>query len=140
MSERVVEKTVEFDAGIERVWTAITDPDELGRWFGDEAEVDLRPGGGAAMVWEQHGRYAMRIEEVGRPHRLVWSWVHEPGVAFAETPATRVEWTLSPATDGGTTLHLRETGFLTDLHRGQNDEGWDAELGELSELLARPDR
>lgn len=139
MSERVVEKVVEFDAGIERVWTAITDPGELGRWFGDEAAVDLRPGADAAMVWEQHGRYAMRIEEVDPPHRLVWSWVHEPGVAFDEAPATRVEWTLSPESSGGTTLHLRETGFLTELHRGQNDEGWDAELGELSELLARAD-
>lgn len=139
MSERVVEKVVEFDAGIERVWTAITDPGELGRWFGDQAVVDLRPGGDATMVWEQHGRYAMRVEEVDSPHRLVWSWVHEPGVAYDEAPATRVEWTLSPVSSGGTTLHLRETGFLTDLHRGQNDEGWDAELGELSELLARPD-
>lgn len=139
MSERVVEKVVEFDAGIERVWTAITDPGELGRWFGDEAEVDLRPGGDAAMIWEQHGRYAMRVEEVDPPHRLVWSWVHEPGVAYDEAPATRVEWTLIPVSSGGTTLHLRETGFLTDLHRGQNDEGWDAELGELSELLTRPD-
>ena len=134
MSKRVVEKVVEFDAGIERVWTAITDPGELGRWFGNEAEVDLRPGGDAAMVWEQHGRYAMRVEEVDPPHRLVWSWVHEPGVAFDDAPATRVEWTLSPGSSGGTTLHLRETGFLTDLHRGQNDEGWDAELGELSAL------
>ena len=137
MSERVVKKVVEFDADIDSVWTAVTDPGQLGRWFGDEAEVDLRPGGDATMIWEQHGRYAMRIEEVHAPRRLVWSWVHEPGVAFDDAPATRVEWTLSPRASGGTTLRLRETGFLTDLHQGQNDEGWDAELGELSELLAR---
>ncbi len=135
MSERVVEKVVEFEVDIDRVWAAITDPDELARWFGDEAEVDLRPGGDAFMTWENHGRYAMRIDEVDAPRRLVWSWVHEPGVAFEDAPATRVEWTLRAAPDGGTTLHLRETGFLTNLHRGQNDEGWDAELGELSELL-----
>lgn len=78
----------------------------------------------------------MRIEEVEPPTRLVWSWVHEPGIAFEDAPTTRVEWTLTPREDGGTTLHLRETGFRTDLHRGQNDEGWDAELGELSELLS----
>ncbi len=137
MGKRVVEKVVEFDADVGRVWTAITDPSELGRWFGDEAQVDLRRGGDATMIWEQHGRYAMRIEEVDAPRRLVWSWVHEPGVAFDDAPATRVEWTLIPSSSGGTTLHLRETGFLTDLHQGQNDEGWDAELGELSDLLAR---
>ncbi|MYB06400.1 MAG: hypothetical protein F4Y24_08605 [Gemmatimonadetes bacterium] len=135
MSERVVEKAVEFDVDVGRVWTAITDPAELGRWFGDAAEVDLKPGGDAAMIWDQHGRYSMRIEEVDAPLRLVWSWVHELGIAVEDAPATRVEWTLTPREDGGTTLRLRETGFLTDLHRGQNDEGWDAELGELSELL-----
>ncbi|MXX55805.1 MAG: hypothetical protein F4205_18225 [Gemmatimonadetes bacterium] len=136
MSERTVEKVLELEARIERVWRAITDPAELARWFGDEAEIDLRPGGDAAMAWREHGRYAMRIEEVQPPTRLVWSWVHEPGIAFEDAPTTRVEWTLTPREDGGTTLHLRETGFRTDLHRGQNDEGWDAELGELSDLLA----
>lgn len=135
MSERTVEKVLELDAPVERVWRAITDPAELARWFGDEAEVDLRPGGDAAMTWENHGRYAMRIEEVDPPRRLVWSWVHEPDVAFEEAPATRVHWTLTPREDGGTTLHLLETGFRTDLHRGQNDEGWDAELGELAQRL-----
>lgn len=136
MSEPTVEKVLELEARIERVWRAITDPAELARWFGDEAEIDLRPGGNAAMAWQEHGRYAMRIEEVKPPTRLVWSWVHEPGIAFEDAPMTRVEWTLTPREDGGTTLHLRETGFRTDLHRGQNDEGWDAELGELSELLS----
>jgi len=135
MHERVVEKVVDFEVDVESVWEAITDPDKLARWFGDEAEVDLRPGGDAFMTWENHGRYAIRIEEVDAPTRLVWSWVHEPDVAFDDAPATRVEWTLGAAADGGTTLRLHETGFLTDLHRGQNDEGWDAELGELSELL-----
>ena len=135
MSDRVVEKSVEFEVDMETLWKAITDPNELARWFGDEAEVDLRPGGDAVMVWENHGRYAVRIEEVDPPRRLVWSWVHEPGVAFEDAPATRIEWTVGPVAGGGTTLHLRETGFLTDLHRGQNDEGWDQELGELSELL-----
>lgn len=137
MSERTVEKTLELDAGVDQVWRAITEPAELGRWFGDRAEVDLRPGGDAFMIWKEHGRYAMRIEEVDPPRRLVWSWVHEPGVAFEDASATRVEWTLTPRRDGGTTLHLRETGFRTDLHHRQNTEGWDAELAELSELLRR---
>ena len=64
MSERTVEKVLELDVTVEKVWGAITDPAELARWFGDEAEVDLRPGGDAAMTWEDHGRYAMRVEEV----------------------------------------------------------------------------
>jgi uncharacterized protein YndB with AHSA1/START domain len=136
MTERVVEKTVEFDAPQERVWKAITDPAELSRWFGHQTELDLRPGGDGAMIWENHGRFAVRVEEVEPPRRLVWSWVHEPGVAFDDAPSTRVEWTLTTRADGGTTLFLRETGFLTDVHAGQNSQGWIEELGELEALLA----
>ena len=135
MSERTVEKVLELDVTVENVWSAITDPAELTLWFGDEAELDLRPGGDAAMTWEDHGRYAMRVEDVDPPRRLVWSWVHELGVAFEDAPATRVEWTLTPRDDGGTTLRLRETGFRTDLHHRQNTEGWDEELAELTTLL-----
>ena len=135
MSERTVEKVLELDVTVEKVWSAITDSAELALWFGDEAELDLRPGGDAVMTWEDHGRYAMRVEEVDPPHRLVWSWVHEPGVAFEDAPATRVEWTLTPRDDGGTTLRLCETGFRTDMHHRQNTEGWDAELAELTTLL-----
>ncbi|MFC1662209.1 SRPBCC domain-containing protein [Gemmatimonadota bacterium] len=87
------------------------------------------------MTWKDHGRFAMRVEELTAPIRLVWSWVHEPGVAFEDAPATRVEWLLTPRENGGTTLELTETGFLTDHHRDENDGGWDAELGELVTLL-----
>ena len=136
MTERVVEKTLHFQASRERVWKAITDPTELALWFGDEAELDLRVGGEGAMTWEKHGRYEMRVEEVEAPRRVVWSWVGKGGVAFDDTHTTRVEWELTDREDGGTTLYLRESGFLTDRDRQQNDGGWDEELGELVELLA----
>ncbi len=135
MTERTIEKVLELKAPLERVWEAITDAEELARWFGDEAEVDLRPGGNASMIWAAHGRFAMRVEEVEAPHRLVWSWIHEPNVAFDRVPSTRVEWVLTAREDGGTTLRLRESGFLTDLHHQQNTEGWHEELDELMRLV-----
>jgi len=118
------------------VWKAITDPTELAMWFGDEAELDLRVGGEGAMTWEKHGRYEMRIEELEPPRRIVWSWVGKGGVAFDDAETTRVEWELTEREHGGTTLYLRESGFLTDSGRQQNDVGWDEELGELTKLLA----
>ncbi|HIF56037.1 MAG TPA: ATPase [Gemmatimonadetes bacterium] len=136
MTEGVVEKTLHFEASRERVWKAITDPAELAMWFGDEAEFDLRVGGHGAMIWEKHGRYEMRVDEVEAPRRLVWSWIHESDVAFDDAPATRVEWNLTEREGGGTTLYLRESGFLTDLHHEQNTNGWKHELGELEELLS----
>jgi uncharacterized protein YndB with AHSA1/START domain len=135
MTGRTIEKVLHLDAPVERVWTAITDAGELSQWFGDQAEIDLRPGGEAAMTWENHGRYAMRIDEVQPPHRLVWSWVHEPDVDFEAAPFTTVEWVLAETADGGTTLRLKESGFLTDEHQGENDRGWEEELGHLAALV-----
>jgi len=135
MNERTVEKVLDFQASPERVWKAISDPTELSRWFGDRTELELRPGGSGTMFWDSHGSFAVRVEEVDPPHRLVWSWVHEPDVAFDDAPSTRVEWTLTPREDGGTTLHLRESGFLTEKHHQENTGGWDSELGELTDLL-----
>ena len=135
MTERTIEKVLELKASLERVWEAITDAEELAQWFGDEAEMDLRPGGDASMFWNSHGRFAMKVEEVDAPHRLVWSWIHEPNVAFDRAPSTRVEWVLTAREDGGTTLRLRESGFLTDLHHQQNTEGWHEELDELMHLV-----
>ena len=56
-------------------------------------------------------------------------------MAFDHAPSTRVEWTLDPREDGGTTLHLKESGFLTDKHHQENTGGWDSELGELVDFL-----
>lgn len=134
--ERVIEKTIDFEAPIDRVWSAISDQGELARWFGHEARLEPVVGFEGAMIWENHGSFALRVEEVRAPTRLVWSWVHEPGVPFDDAPSTRVEWTLTERDGGGTRLHLRESGFRTDEHHGQNTEGWNSELGELVELLA----
>ena len=135
-AERVIEKTIHFDVPVERLWKAITDEGELSSWFGHEARFVPEVGFEGAMVWPNHGSFALRVEVVEPPHRLVWSWVHEPGVAFEDAPATTIEWHLSPRDEGGCTLYLKESGFRSDLHFGQNTEGWEEELGELVAYLS----
>lgn len=134
-TERVIERTLQLTAPIDVVWRAISEPEELSRWFGDRTDLTLEEGAEGAMIWDRHGSFAVKVEDVTPPTRLVWSWVHEPGVSFDDAPSTRVEWTLTARKDGGTTLHLRESGFRTDLHFGQNEEGWTEELGELVALV-----
>ena len=136
MNERVINQKLGLAAPQEHVWEAITDPEKVAQWFGDEAEIDLRVNGRGVMSWKDHGRYAIRIEEVMPVHRPVWIWVHEPDVAFEEAPSTRVEWKLAERDNGGTVLTLRETGFLTDFHYQENIKGWRHELGELARLLS----
>ena len=131
-----VEKRLELDAPLDRVWSAISDPAQISQWFSDRCDLDLRPGGRGHFDWENHGVYPVRVDEVDPPTRLVWTWNHEPGTEVEEGISTTVEWMLAPREGGGTILELRETGFHTDERRRQNVDGWDTELDELVALLA----
>ena len=132
-----VEKTLELAAAPERVWRSITEASELSRWFPDRVDGgDLVAEGDGGWVWEEHGRYAFRVEVMEPPTRLVWRWAREPNTALEDAGTTTVEWVLEPGSDGGTTLRLRESGFARVEDRSENDAGWDAELGELVALLA----
>jgi len=134
---RRIEKRLEFAASPERVWKAISDPTEIAQWFGDRAELDLRPGGEGCFIWDKHGHFAVRVEVVEPPHRLSWRWARKPNVAIDEGESTLVEWVLRERPGGGTVLELRESGFTEDKHLEDNTSGWDSELSELSELLTR---
>lgn len=136
MSSSELLKTLVINASPERVWRAITDPAELARWFPDEkADVDVRPGGAGHWVWADHGSFAVRFEVVEPPERLVWSWARDANTRFDDAVVTRVEFRLEPTADGGTTLYVRESGFVTEEDRRGNDGGWDQELGELVTYL-----
>src|SRR5207244_3081270 len=65
------------------------------------------------FAFPEHGAHAVRFETVEPQRYLAWRWV--PGdrdVPIAEAAeVTLVEWVLSSRADGGTTLHLVESGF-----------------------------
>lgn len=131
-----VVKTLALAAAPARVWKALTDPDELVKWFPDkEARIEAKEGAEGAWEWETYGAYSVRFEVVDPPRRLVWTWAREPGVPLEETRTTTVEFHLEPTASGGTTLHLREHGFVREEDRRDNDGGWDKELGELVAYL-----
>jgi uncharacterized protein YndB with AHSA1/START domain len=131
-----VRRTIEIRAPRERVWSALTEPNELIRWFPTEqADLDLRPGGEASFVWEESADEAV-IDVVEPPARLVFRW--RP--ARLDRPYTTVSFDLEE-TEDGTTLTLLETGFASlpdqiaqQSQRG-NDAGWRDELEELKAYL-----
>lgn len=117
------------------VWTALTTAEGLGTWFGNEATIDLRPGGAARVTWAGGERADLRIERVEEPAVFGFTW-HINGLPDDDPRRTYVEFTLQP--DGaGTRLTVVESGFaqLPDDAHGKaydgNTEGWGAELGEL---------
>jgi uncharacterized protein YndB with AHSA1/START domain len=127
-----IERTVEVAHPSGKVWAALTTAEGLGAWFGDEATIDLRPGGAVRMRWT--GRYAvdMRVERVEEPAVFGFTW-HIEGLPEDYPRRTYVEFTLEPS-GTGTRLTVVESGFAQlpqDVYRKAYDshtQGWASEL------------
>ena len=135
-----IERTVEIAHPPASVWAALTTAEGLGSWFGNEATIDLRPGGAARMRWNEEGFTAeMRVERVEEPTVFGFTW-HIYGLPEDDPRRTYVEFTLEPA-GAGTRLTVVESGFAQlpdDVYRKSYDgnaEGWAKELGELVDYL-----
>ncbi|HZT90824.1 MAG TPA: SRPBCC domain-containing protein [Gaiellaceae bacterium] len=64
------------------VWEALTEPERLADWFANEAEIDLRPGGGASFRWANGEERHARLTEVDEDRRLAFEWEDEGEVEF----------------------------------------------------------
>jgi uncharacterized protein YndB with AHSA1/START domain len=135
-----IERAMELAHPPARVWAALTTAEGLAAWFGNEATIDLRPGGLARMTWAD-GEYTaqMRVERVEEPRVFGFTW-HIFGLPEDDPRRTYVEFTLEPA-DAGTQLTVVESGFAQlpeEAHRKAfdgNTDGWAKELGELADYL-----
>ena len=134
-----IERTVEIAHPPAAVWAALTTAEGLGAWFGQEAAIDLRPGGAASMKWDSGHTADMRVERVEEPTAFAFTW-HIYGLPDDDPRRTYVEFTLEPAGQG-TRLTVVESGFAqlsADAHKTAYDGnagGWVSELGELVDYL-----
>jgi uncharacterized protein YndB with AHSA1/START domain len=135
-----IERAMELAHPPARVWAALTTAEGLAAWFGNEATIDLRPGGLARMTWAGSEDTAqMRVERVEEPRVFGFTW-HIFGLPEDDPRRTYVEFTLEPA-GAGTRLTVIESGFAQlpeEAHRKAfdgNTDGWAKELGELADYL-----
>jgi uncharacterized protein YndB with AHSA1/START domain len=134
-----IERTLELAHPPAAVWAALTTPEGLSAWFGDQATIDLRPGGAASLSWSNGFSQQMRVERVEEPRVFGYTWPIF-GLAADDPRRTYVEFTLEP-TATGTRLTVVETGFAQlpddehDKAFGGNADGWANELGELVAYL-----
>ena len=134
-----IERTVQIAHPPATVWAALTTAEGLGTWFGNQAMIDLRPGGAAQMTWSHGFTANMRVERVEEPTVFGFTWGIY-GLPDGDPRRTYVEFTLEP-TDSGTRLTVVETGFAQlpeDAYSkafDANTQGWASELGELVDYL-----
>jgi uncharacterized protein YndB with AHSA1/START domain len=118
-----------YDTGIDDLWSALTDPGRVARWYG-EVTGDLRPGGEfrlfvAASGWDGTGR----VEECEPPRRLVVS-TSEKDEPYEEI----IEATLTA--DGDQTVLVIEARGMPLDKVAFYGAGWQLHAEDLAAYLA----
>jgi uncharacterized protein YndB with AHSA1/START domain len=154
MTEDRIEKSVDIRAPQDRVWKALTDSQEFGRWFGARFEGPFVPGRsvrgiiapGEASTPEEIASHpylgkpmVFQVERVDPPRRFSYRWQPLEGrtdLEVVDGPSTMVEFTLEETKDG-TRLTVVETGFskLPAPHRQpayeSHDGGWTVQVRRI---------
>ncbi len=129
----------------ERVWDAITRPEQLSQWLSMVRDMDFRVGGEINFTWDnERSPYPGVIEVIEPAHRFAFRWyshaIGHPELKLVPHAGTLVEFTLEEVAEG-TQLTLVESGFasLPDVAVGEqsyqdNQEGWSMLLSGLRAL------
>jgi len=141
-----IERTMVLPAQRQRVWEAVTKPEQLARWLGVVSDMDFRVGGAIHFTWEHKPcPYQGVIEVIEEPQRFAFRWpsyaVGLPNVTFATAPSTLVDITLEEHAEG-TLLTLVESGLASlpqpipaEKAYRANFDGWQACLNGLHAYL-----
>jgi uncharacterized protein YndB with AHSA1/START domain len=153
-----IEKRVVLRAPLDRVWEAISDAEQFGRWFGvrfdgpfvegssvtaaitpttvdEEVAARQEPHTGTKSTWQ--------IVAVEPKRRFAYRWhpfAVDPAVDYDREPNTLVEFTLSETPDG-VLLTIVESGFdaIPEARRSAsfeaNSEGWTIQAGMVRSYL-----
>lgn len=142
-AEETITEEIQIQAPADRVFVALTSPEERVRWWGAEGrfkttqmESDLRPGGKWVMRGTGIGGRPFTVQGVYReiqpPNVLAFTWLpswQDDGLE------SLVRFDLQER-EGMTTVRLTHTGLKTESARNQH-RGWPQILAWLQAYLAR---
>jgi uncharacterized protein YndB with AHSA1/START domain len=152
MNDRI-EKRIELKAPISRIWRALTDYREFGKWFRVKLDGPFVPGqvsrGQITYPGYEHLKWEAAVQKM-EPERLFsFTWPHPKSLNkadsprdYSEEPTTLVEFRLEK-TVSGTLLVLSESGFdklpgdrrLEAFRR--NDGGWTEQMKNVENYVSQ---
>lgn len=136
-----IERSVEIKAPLQRVWTALTDYCEFGKWFHVDLDQPFEEGhvSTGRMTYPGYEGYPWKaiIEKIQPESLFAFSWSHEDQDVEG---STRVEFHLQPQ-GNGTLLTVKESGFeaLPEDARlrilRSNEKGWKIQTENVRNYL-----
>jgi uncharacterized protein YndB with AHSA1/START domain len=148
MTDRI-EKSIELNAPVTRVWRALTDHKEFGTWFRAEFEGPFIAGqvmrARVTKPGYEHLTWEATVQKLDPERLFSFTWhpyAVDASKDYSGGPPTLVEFTLQP-TANGTLLRVVESGFdKLPAHRRDeafrmNEGGWAIQLNNIAEYLIR---
>jgi uncharacterized protein YndB with AHSA1/START domain len=149
MTDRI-EKRIELNAPVSRVWRAITDYREFGEWFRVKLEGPFVVGdvsrGHVTYPGYEHLKWEAVVTRIEPETLFAFTWhpyAVEAGVDYSTEPPTLVEFRLE-ATKTGTLLVVMESGFdklpanRRDLAFRMNEGGWAVQVKNIEDYVTKP--
>jgi uncharacterized protein YndB with AHSA1/START domain len=143
-----IEKHVEIQAPVSRVWRALTDHREFGEWFRVKLDGPFVPGevsrGHITYPGYEHLKWEVTIREMVPERLFSFAWhpyAVDPDIDYSNEPSTLVEFRLEPK-GGGTLLVVIESGFDAipkerrfEAYR-MNEGGWAEQMKNIETHVA----
>ncbi len=144
-----IEKSIEIQAPVSRVWHALTDHQQFGEWFRVKLDGPFKAGEVATgkITWPgyEHVTWRATIQSIDPEQYFAFTWhpyAIDPAVDYSKETPTLVEFHLEK-TASGTLLRVTESGFsdIPDERRSEaflrNSDGWAQQVKNIEEYVAQ---
>lgn len=147
--ENQIEKRIELNAPVSRVWRALTDHREFGEWFRVKLDGPFVPGqvsrGHITYPGYEHLKWEAVVKQMQPEKLFSFAWhpyAIDPNVDYSQETPTLVEFRLEKTT-AGTLLVVTESGFdKIPSHRQiealrMNSDGWAIQMQNIEKHVAQ---
>jgi uncharacterized protein YndB with AHSA1/START domain len=121
-------KELTIAAAPERVWGALTQPDEIGHWWTNDLNATPEVGSLAEFRFGEWGDFVLRFEVAELDQDKKVHWIHRFS-PVAQWAGTSVTWQLTPVYNGTAVIFTHE-GFV------KKDEVYERTRGNWNYFLA----
>lgn len=144
-----IEKRIELNTSVARVWKALSDYREFGEWFRVHIDGPFKIGevsqGHVTYPGYEHLKWEATIKAIDPERYFAFTWhpyAVDPKVDYSTEPPTLVEFMLDPSANGAL-LTIAESGFdKIPLARAieafrMNETGWDIQMKNIENYILK---